>query len=221
MNQRGIPLKLKRAFDITIAGSLLLLGAPALAALGLLVKAKIGSPVLFRQLRPGRHGVPFELVKLRTMTNERDANGDLLPDALRLTELGKRLRALSVDELPQLWNVLRGEMSLVGPRPLLMQYLGRYAPEQARRHDVLPGITGLCQVNGRNALSWDEKFALDVEYVDHWSLWLDARILLLTGRALLESRGISHGNYATMPEFLGYDGTAVAAPEYRPTPAKH
>ena len=145
------------------------------------------------------------------------AAGGLLPDARRLTPLGKKLRQLSLDELPQLWNVVRGDMSLVGPRPLLMQYLGRYTPEQARRHDVLPGITGLCQVSGRNALSWEEKFALDVQYVDSWSPLLDAKILIWTIRTVFAPSGISHGDYATMPEFLGYDGKAVAAPEYRTT----
>jgi lipopolysaccharide/colanic/teichoic acid biosynthesis glycosyltransferase len=152
------------------------------------------------------------------MTDERDANGDLKPDAERLTEFGKWLRRLSLDEVPQLWNVLRGDMSLVGPRPLLMQYLDRYTPEQARRHDVLPGITGWCQVNGRNSLSWDEKFALDVWYVDHWSLALDAKILVATAATLLRKKDISHGSYATMPEFLGYDGKATPAPEYRGSP---
>jgi sugar transferase EpsL len=218
MRQQGFRLKLKRAFDVTVAGSLLIAGAPLLASLLLITKAKIGSPALFRQRRPGRHGQPFELFKLRTMTNERDAQGGLLPDAKRLTPLGLKLRELSLDELPQLWNVVRGDMSLVGPRPLLMQYLERYTPEQARRHEVLPGITGLCQVSGRNALTWEEKFALDVQYVDEWSLLLDAKILFSTVRTVFASSGISHGDYATMPEFLGYDGKAVAAPEYR-TPA--
>lgn len=215
MKQQGLMLGIKRAFDVTVAGSLLVAGAPLLVSLVVLTKAKIGSPAIFRQRRPGRNGRPFELLKLRTMTNERDAEGGLLPDSQRLTPLGKKLRELSLDELPQLWNVVRGDMSLVGPRPLLMQYLDRYTPEQARRHDVLPGITGLCQVRGRNALTWEEKFTLDVEYVERWSLLLDAKILLSTVRAVLETSGISHGEYATMPEFLGYDGKAIAAPEYR------
>jgi sugar transferase EpsL len=217
MQQHGFRLTLKRAFDLAVAGSVLVAGAPFLASLVLVTRSKIGSPAIFRQRRPGRHGKPFELLKLRTMTNERDAQGGLLPDAQRLTPLGLKLRQLSLDELPQLWNVVRGDMSLVGPRPLLMQYLDRYTPEQARRHDVLPGITGLCQVSGRNALTWEEKFALDIEYVDNWSLRLDTKILARTIRTLLQSSGISHGNYATMPEFLGYDGKAVAAPEYRST----
>jgi len=215
MRQSGLPLKLKRLTDVVVASSVLLAAAPLVGAVALGVRTKLGSPILFRQKRPGRGGVPFDLFKLRTMTDERDANGDLLPDAQRLTAFGKKLRELSLDELPQLWNVIRGDMSLVGPRPLLMQYLGRYTPEQARRHDVVPGITGWCQVNGRNALSWEEKFALDVWYVDHWSPWLDARILFKTLLGLFRPAGISHGEYVTMPEFLGYDGRAVPAPEYR------
>jgi lipopolysaccharide/colanic/teichoic acid biosynthesis glycosyltransferase len=215
MDQRGIPLKLKRLADVAGALGVLTLGAPLLAAVGVAVRIGLGSPVLFRQRRPGFQGKPFELLKLRTMTDERDADGGLRPDAERLTGLGKLLRRLSLDELPQLWNVLRGDMSFVGPRPLLMQYLDRYTPEQARRHDVLPGITGWCQVNGRNSLSWEEKFAFDVWYVDHWSLALDAKIVVATAATLLRKQGISHGDYATMPEFLGYDGKAVPAPEYR------
>jgi sugar transferase EpsL len=215
MKQRGIRLKAKRALDVTVAGGALLFGAPVLGAIALSVRIGLGSPILFRQRRPGLRSEPFELFKLRTMTDERDANGDLLPDALRLTPFGKLLRRLSVDELPQLWNVVRGDMSLVGPRPLLMQYLGRYTPEQARRHDVLPGITGWCQVNGRNSLSWEEKFALDVWYVDNWSLALDLKILFATLAGLTAPKGISHGPHATMPEFLGYDGKAIPAPEYR------
>jgi sugar transferase EpsL len=218
MRQSGLPLKAKRAFDVLGAGTALLLGAPVIAAVAVSVRVGLGSPILFRQRRPGLHGNPFELLKLRTMTDRRDASGNLLPDSQRLTELGKLLRRLSLDELPQLVNVLRGDMSLVGPRPLLVQYLARYTPEQARRHDVLPGITGWCQINGRNSLSWEEKFQLDVWYVDNWSLGLDARILLRTALTFLRKKDISHGAYATMPEFLGYDGTAVPEPEYREAP---
>jgi sugar transferase EpsL len=219
MRQSGLPLKAKRAVDLLGAGTVLLLGAPVIAVVGVSVRIALGSPILFRQRRPGLHGKAFELLKLRTMTDRRDASGDLLPDSQRLTKLGKLLRRFSLDELPQLVNVLRGEMSLVGPRPLLLQYLERYTPEQARRHEVLPGITGWCQINGRNSLSWEEKFRLDVWYVDNWSLALDARILLRTVTTLLRKQGISHGAHATMPEFLGYDGTAVPAPEYREPPA--
>jgi sugar transferase EpsL len=172
---------------------------PAVAA----VRVALGRPAIFVQERPGLGGRPFKLVKLRTMSDARDAQGNLLPDEQRLTRLGRFLRATSIDELPQLWNVARGEMSLVGPRPLLMQYLDRYTPEQARRHLVRPGITGWAQVNGRNALSWEEKFALDVWYVDNWTLWLDARILAKTVIGVLERRGISNKNSATMPEFMG------------------
>jgi sugar transferase EpsL len=215
MRQRGISRHLKRAFDVAGAASVLAVASPLLAVTAVSVRAFLGTPVLFRQRRPGRGGVPFEVLKLRTMTDARDEQGQLLPDARRLTSLGRLLRRLSVDELPQLWNVLRGDMSLVGPRPLLMQYLARYTPEQARRHHVLPGITGWCQVNGRNALSWEEKFALDVWYVDHWSLLLDLKILCLTAATLFKREGVAHGSHVTMPEFLGYEAGAVAAPEYR------
>jgi lipopolysaccharide/colanic/teichoic acid biosynthesis glycosyltransferase len=154
-------------------------------------------------MRPGLHGKPFVMLKFRTMTDQRDANGELLPDDLRLTRFGKWLRSTSLDELPELFNVLKGEMSLVGPRPLLMEYLPRYTPEQARRHEVKPGITGWAQVNGRNALSWEEKFQLDVWYVDHWNLWLDMKILLLTIWKVLKREGISAEGSATMPVFTG------------------
>jgi lipopolysaccharide/colanic/teichoic acid biosynthesis glycosyltransferase len=167
------------------------------------VRRKLGSPALFRQVRPGLHGRPFMMVKFRTMTDERGADGELLPDAQRLTAFGRFLRASSLDELPELWNVLRGEMSLVGPRPLLMEYLPLYSPEQARRHEVRPGITGWAQVNGRNAVSWDERFKLDVWYVDHRSLWLDLRILWLTVRKVLVREGISAQGEATMSRFTG------------------
>jgi lipopolysaccharide/colanic/teichoic acid biosynthesis glycosyltransferase len=193
----------KRLFDqLASALGLLLLALP-LALLAWQVRRKLGSPVLFIQVRPGLHGKPFRMVKFRTMTDARDASGALLSDAQRLTSFGRFLRASSLDELPELWNVLRGEMSLVGPRPLLMEYLPLYSPEQARRHEVRPGITGWAQVNGRNAISWGEKFVLDVWYVDHRSLWLDVRILWLTVRKVLVRDGISAAGEATMPRFEG------------------
>lgn len=194
---------MKRLFDL-VAGSLaLLLLALPLLVLAWQIRRKLGSPVLFRQVRPGLQGRPFTMVKFRTMTDARDASGALLPDAQRLTPFGRFLRASSLDELPELWNVLRGEMSLVGPRPLLMEYLPLYSPEQARRHEVRPGITGWAQVNGRNAISWADKFALDVWYVDHRSLWLDLRILWLTVRKVLVRDGISAAGEATMSKFEG------------------
>ncbi len=194
---------IKRLFDFTVAALALLLLSPLLGLLALLVRLKLGSPVLFRQQRPGLHGKPFTLSKFRTMTDKRDAQGNLLPDAERLTKFGKFLRASSLDELPELWNVLKGEMSLVGPRPLLMQYLPLYTPEQARRHVVRPGITGWAQVNGRNALTWEEKFALDVWYVDNLSFWLDVKILWLTVVKTLKREGISQAGQATMRAFEG------------------
>jgi lipopolysaccharide/colanic/teichoic acid biosynthesis glycosyltransferase len=163
----------------------------------------MGRPIFFRQQRPGRFVKPFWLLKFRTMSDWRDAGGKLLPDAERLTRIGRLLRATSLDELPQLWNVLRGDISLVGPRPLLMEYLPRYSPEQARRHDAMPGITGWAQINGRNALNWEEKFALDARYVENWSLWLDIRILFLTIWKVFCRQGISSTNHVTMPEFMG------------------
>jgi lipopolysaccharide/colanic/teichoic acid biosynthesis glycosyltransferase len=193
----------KRLLDFILAAIALMLLAPALAVIALLVRVKLGSPVLFRQQRPGLHGRPFTLLKFRTMSDARDEEGRLLPDADRLTGLGQALRNASLDELPELINVLRGEMSLVGPRPLLMQYLERYSPEQMRRHEVRPGITGWAQVRGRNALSWDEKFSLDVRYVDHLSFSLDVKILLLTVKMVWRREGVSAKGYATMPEFKG------------------
>ncbi len=194
---------MKRLFDLLLSlGGLLLLSLPLLL-LWVLVYRKLGSPVLFRQVRPGLHGRPFMMVKFRTMTDERGADGELLPDAQRLTAFGRFLRASSLDELPELWNVLRGEMSLVGPRPLLMEYLPLYSPEQARRHEVRPGITGWAQVNGRNALNWEERFKLDIWYVDHRSLWLDLRILWLTVRKVIVREGISAQGEVTMPRFTG------------------
>ncbi len=194
---------MKRLFDLLLSFGLLLVLALPLLLLWGLVRCKLGSPVLFRQVRPGLHGRPFRMVKFRTMTDERGADGELLPDAQRLTSFGRFLRATSLDELPELWNVLRGEMSLVGPRPLLMEYLPLYSPEQARRHEVRPGITGWAQVNGRNALSWEERFKLDIWYVDHRSLWLDLRILWLTVRKVIVREGISAQGEATMPRFMG------------------
>lgn len=194
---------MKRLFDLLLSFGLLLVLALPLLLLWGLVRRKLGSPALFRQARPGLHGRPFMMVKFRTMTDERGADGELLPDAQRLTSFGRFLRATSLDELPELWNVLRGEMSLVGPRPLLMEYLPLYSPEQARRHDVRPGITGWAQVNGRNALSWEERFKLDIWYVDHRSLWLDLRILWLTVRKVIVREGISAQGEATMPRFTG------------------
>ncbi|MFN3308689.1 MAG: sugar transferase [Anaerolineales bacterium] len=193
----------KRLFDFIVSLFLLILLSPLLLILALLVRIAHGSPVLFRQQRPGYHGKPFVCYKFRTMSERRDENGNLLPDEQRLTPLGRFLRSTSLDELPELFNVLRGEMSLVGPRPLLMQYLDRYTPQQARRHEVLPGITGWAQVNGRNTLSWEEKFRLDVWYVDHWSFWLDLKILALTAIKVLRREGISSEGYATAPEFMG------------------
>ena len=194
---------MKRVFDLLAAILGLLLLAVPLALLAWQVRRKLGSPVFFSQVRPGLHGKPFLMVKFRTMTDERDADGALLSDAQRLTAFGRFLRASSLDELPELWNVLCGEMSLVGPRPLLMEYLPLYTPEQARRHEVRPGITGWAQVNGRNEISWDDKFALDVWYVDHRSLLLDIRILWLTVRKVLVRDGISAPGDATMPKFDG------------------
>ncbi|MFN3388533.1 MAG: sugar transferase [Allosphingosinicella sp.] len=193
----------KRLFDFVVAGIALLLLWPLLLLVALAVWANLGRPVLFRQRRPGLHGAPFELIKFRTMRNDPKAGSGLESDAQRLTRFGRLLRASSLDELPELWNVLRGDMSLVGPRPLLMQYLGRYTPEQARRHEVRPGVTGWAQVNGRNALSWEEKFRLDVWYVDNRSFWLDLRILWLTVRKVLAREGISADGEATMPRFTG------------------
>lgn len=194
---------MKRAFDFLLALTALIMLAPLLAIIFLLVRVALGRPVLFRQNRPGLHGRSFELIKFRTMTDRLAANGELLTDAQRLTGFGHFLRASSLDELPELWNVLRGDMSLVGPRPLLMEYLPLYDADQARRHDVRPGLTGWAQVNGRNTLSWEEKFAADLWYVDNRSLWLDLKILARTIAAVLGRRGISAAGEATMPPFTG------------------
>jgi sugar transferase EpsL len=202
MFPEGVPLS-KRVFDLALTSAGLLLLSPVLLLLAVWVRLSYGSPVLFRQVRPGHFGRPFKIYKFRTMTDERDAQGNLLPDAERLSRLGRFLRASSLDELPELFNVLRGEMSLVGPRPLLMQYLTRYTPEQARRHAVPPGITGWAQVNGRNALTWEDKFRLDVWYVENWSLWLDIQILGMTLWKVVKREGISQPGHATAEEFMG------------------
>lgn len=193
----------KRLLDLIIVIPALIILAPVMAVIALLVRIKLGRGVIFRQRRPGLHGRPFMLLKFRTMTDSRDAQGRLLPDAQRLTPFGRFLRSTSLDELPELFCVLRGEMSLVGPRPLLMQYLERYTPQQRRRHEVLPGITGLAQINGRNALSWEAKFACDVQYVDHLSLWLDLKILALTLWKVIKREGINQPGHATAEEFMG------------------
>jgi sugar transferase EpsL len=194
---------LKRLFDLvlTIPGFLLI--SPLLLILALLVRIFHGSPIIFSQLRPGQHGKPFRMLKFRTMTNTRDAAGTLLPDSDRLTSFGRFLRSTSLDEFPTLLNVLRGDMSLVGPRPLLMEYLPLYSTEQHRRHEVKPGMTGWAQVNGRNAISWDEKFRLDVWYVNNWSLWLDIKILWITFIKVFRRVGISQDGQATMEAFRG------------------
>lgn len=194
---------LKRTLDLILTIPALIVLFPFLFFLSILVVILLGAPVLFRQKRPGRMGRTFLLYKFRTMTNARDARGNLLPDSERLTAFGQFLRSSSLDELPELYNVLKGDMSLVGPRPLLMQYLDRYTPEQARRHEVKPGITGWAQVNGRNAITWEEKFKLDVWYVDNWSLWLDIKIIAMTVWKILKREGISQPGQATMEEFRG------------------
>ncbi|HEX4785463.1 MAG TPA: sugar transferase [Candidatus Sulfotelmatobacter sp.] len=203
MAEHKFARRLKRALDVTVSIFALIILSPAILVIGILVRWRMGRPVVFRQQRPGHRGVPFYALKFRTMTDERNEREILLPDAERITRLGTFLRRSSLDELPQLWNVLRGDMSLVGPRPLLMQYLDRYTPEQARRHLVPPGITGWTQVNGRNDLAWEQKLALDVWYVEHWSLWLDLRILAITVWKVLTGEGIAAKGSATMPEFMG------------------
>lgn len=185
----GAPLRLKRLLDVVLASSGLIALAPLIAVIGVLIRLTMGSPVLFRQLRPGLHGEPFEIIKFRTMRDEFDSQGREIPQEERPTRLGFWLRRTSLDEIPELWTILRGDMSLVGPRPLLVEYLPLYTAEQARRHDVKPGLTGLAQVKGRHAISWEDRFAYDVWYVDHWSLRLDARILLKTFRAMLQGDG--------------------------------
>lgn len=193
----------KRFLDILGASFGLVILLPVLFVVALLIRRQMGAPVLFRQMRPGLHGRPFQMVKFRTMRDAVDAQGNALPDSARLPRLGRFLRASSLDELPELWNVLKGEMSLVGPRPLLMEYLPLYSPVQARRHEVRPGVTGWAQVNGRNALSWEQKFALDVWYIDNRTLWLDLHIIWLTICKVVARDGISAAGEATMPKFTG------------------
>lgn len=193
----------KRLFDLLLALPALIVLSPLFGLLALAILWRMGRPVFFQQKRPGLHGKPFGLLKFRTMTEDRDRQGDLLPDERRLTRLGRFLRSTSLDELPELFNVIRGDMSLVGPRPLLMQYLERYTPEQSRRHEVKPGITGWAQVNGRNAITWEDKFKLDVWYVDHDSLALDLKIIAITILRILKREGISQPGHATAEEFLG------------------
>jgi sugar transferase EpsL len=213
MVERRLSRALKRGLDVVVSAFGLLLLSPVLVCVAVLVWLQIGRPILFRQQRPGYNSVPFFALKFRSMTDQRDGEGRLLPDGERITWLGALLRRASLDELPQLWNVLRGDMSLVGPRPLLMRYLDRYTAEQARRHSVLPGITGWTQVNGRNDLPWEQKLALDVWYVDHWSLSLDLRILGVTIWKVLKGEGIAAEGSATMPEFMG---TAATPSHERP-----
>ena len=200
---------MKRLADFVLASALLVLAAPVLLVVAVAVRLAIGRPVLFRQRRPGLGAAPFDVLKFRTMSNETDAAGRLLPDERRLGRFGRLLRELSVDELPELINVVRGDMSLVGPRPLLMQYIDRYTKVQARRHEVRPGITGWAQIHGRNAITWERRLALDVWYVDHQSLWLDAKILALTAWKVLRREGISEPNHATMSEFPGQPPAVV------------
>jgi lipopolysaccharide/colanic/teichoic acid biosynthesis glycosyltransferase len=194
---------MKRIVDVLISSCVLLVVSPALLALVLLIKNKLGAPVFFRQQRPGLNGIPFEMIKFRTMLDAVDENGKPLPDDQRMVSLGKLLRSTSLDELPELWNVLKGDMSLVGPRPLLMEYLPLYSDEQNRRHEVKPGISGWAQVNGRNAISWEEKFQLDVWYVDNQSFWLDLKILFLTIKKVFVREGINAEGEVTMPKFTG------------------
>ncbi|QNF18861.1 sugar transferase [Aeromonas jandaei] len=194
---------MKRLFDIVASFCALLLFSPIIALVAWKIRKNLGSPVLFRQTRPGLNGRPFEMVKFRTMKDATDIQGNILPDAERMVPFGNKLRSSSLDELPELWNVLKGDMSLVGPRPLLMQYLPLYSKEQARRHEVRPGVTGWAQINGRNAISWEDKFKLDVWYVDNRSFWLDFKILLFTVKKVLIKDGISANDHVTMPEFEG------------------
>ena len=193
---------LKRALDILLSFVLLIVASPLIIGLAVVTWSQLGSPIMFRQVRPGLHGLAFVLYKFRTMKMPRDTSSPI-SDAERLTTFGRLMRSSSLDELPELFNVLKGDMSLVGPRPLLMAYLARYTPQQARRHEVKPGITGWAQVNGRNALSWRRKFELDVWYVDHWTVWLDLKIIFRTVAGVLRREGINAAGYATMPEFAG------------------
>ena len=193
----------KRLIDIVGSFIGLTLSSPLIIVVAIVIYFTMGRPIFFKQIRPGLRGTPFLIYKFRTMLDLRDENGNLLPDEKRLTKIGKFLRNTSLDELPELWNVLKGDMSLVGPRPLLMEYLGRYTPEQARRHNVKPGITGWAQINGRNAISWDEKFKLDLWYVDNWNIFLDLKIIFITLIKVIKREGVSAEGHATMPEFKG------------------
>jgi len=199
----GLP---KRAIDLVLSMVGLCLTAPIIACVAAAIRIRLGAPVLFRQQRPGLNGVPFELVKFRSMRDVRSADGEVLSDGMRLEPLGRFLRATSLDELPELWNVVRGDMSIVGPRPLLMRYLPRYSPTQRRRHEMRPGITGLAQVAGRNELPWEEKFDLDVQYIDSCSFWVDLKIMAATVAAVVRRQGINRQGHATAPEFMGSEG---------------
>lgn len=203
MEHKAVQSKAKRSLDLCIASCGLVLASPALLILAIAIRIRLGSPVLFRQPRPGLGGREFQMIKFRTMSEHRDANGDPLPDELRLTSFGKWLRSTSLDELPELWNVLKGEMSVVGPRPLLMEYLPLYNGHHARRHEVRPGITGWAQINGRNAISWPQKLDLDVWYVDHWSFALDLKIIAMTLSKVMRREGISADDRATTSKFTG------------------
>ena len=205
---------MKRLFDFTLATLALIAIAPVILLMMLLVRLKLGSPIFFTQIRPGLHGVPFKMVKFRTMRDARDGDGTLLPDTERMTSFGSWLRSSSLDELPELWNVVKGEMSLVGPRPLLMQYLDRYSPEQARRHETRPGVTGWAQINGRNAISWEEKFRLDVWYVANQSLLLDMKILWKTIMLVLRRKDVAASGSVTMPEFMGTNSSSKVIPSH-------
>jgi lipopolysaccharide/colanic/teichoic acid biosynthesis glycosyltransferase len=209
---------IKRSIDIVASASALLLLAPVMAVVAWRIRKNLGSPVLFRQTRPGMHGKPFEMIKFRSMRDAVDAAGQALPDAQRLTPFGQLLRSTSLDELPELWNVLKGDMSLVGPRPLLMEYLPLYTAEQARRHDMRPGVTGWAQVNGRNALDWEQKFQLDVWYVDHQSIWLDMKIMLMTIKKVFLRDGIGAPGEATVSRYTGPTRTPTAAAGARRQP---
>jgi sugar transferase EpsL len=203
MKKQPFAMGIKRVVDILMSSIALVLLSPLLIGIAILVAIYMGRPVIFSHQRPGLNGTPFTMIKFRTMNDQRDAQGDFLPDGQRLTAFGKFIRSTSLDELPELWNVLKGDMSLVGPRPLMMEYLERYSPEQARRHEAVPGVTGWAQINGRNKILWEEKFKLDVWYVDNWSLWLDFKILFLTGWKVFAREGISQANHDTIEDFMG------------------